>query len=172
MSKKLKTQKVSQVEYNKLTEKQKKFFDEYVKHRAMEPTRKALDWWARECYDVYNSVGVQNALKEYNKNLEEYSLYNTAMIVNELWEQYRDSDTPKNVKIQILSLLGKHIGMWNNVVNERTKKGEQNTVNYTIINYADVKKEIEENKEEVEKVSKEDFNVPDGLTITDYSGEA
>jgi len=168
MPKKL-TTKISQEYYEKLTDIQKEFFDSYVKHRTLNGVMHELNWKTRKVHDVYNAVGVQNALKEYNKNLEEYALYNTAVIVQELWEQYKDTSTPKNVKIQILSLLGKHIGMWNNAVQD--KQGKQNTTNYTIINYADVQKEIKKNEKEIHEIS-QDFDVPEGIQLTDYSGNA
>lgn len=159
---------VSTVAYNNLTPKQKEFFDIYVQTRAINPIQKQLGWSWKDLSLVYSSVGVQKALKEYNENIQETSAYNAAVIVDKLWLEYNDQETPKNVKINILVMLGKHIGMWANTVSQKDKKTVGNTT-YNIVNYGAVKEEIDKNKTEVEKVKDQELDIPEGVTLADYT---
>jgi hypothetical protein len=156
--------------YEKLTPKQKEFFDLYVNTRTIYSLAKTFNVLEREARRVYGSKGFQEALAEHNDQLKDVTMYNEAVIIDKLWNEYGDSETPKNVKVNILVMLGKHIGMWANT----TKKEEtKNSYTYNVINYANVKDEIEKNKEEVDKAKDEpDFDGIDGVEIIDYSGHA
>jgi hypothetical protein len=157
--------------YEALTPKQKEFFDLYVETRTIASVVRKLGWNTGDTLKVYQSVGVQAALAEHNENLKTTSHYNEAVIIDKLWFEYADPETPKNVKVQILVQLGKHIGMWANTTGA-TKEAGAKSVTYNIVNYAGIKQEIEKNIEEIEKVKDHEFDLPDGITITDYSGNA
>lgn len=156
--------------YENLTPKQKEFFDLYVETRTIHSLVKTFNVQEREARRVYGSKGFQEALAEHNDALKDVTMYNEAVIIDKLWHEYNDPETPKNVKVNVLVMLGKHIGMWANV----TKKEEtKNTYTYNIVNYAQVKDEIEQNREEVERVKDEpEFDGIEGIEIIDYSGNA
>lgn len=169
--KSLKLRETSLKAYEALTPRQREFFDLYIQTRTLTSVYTKLNWNSGDCLRVYQSVGVQEALKEHNENLKTSSQYNEAIIIDKLWYEYSDPDTPKNVKVQILVQLGKHIGMWANTTGASKETGTK-SVTYNIVNYSGIKEEIDKNKEEVEKIKDQEFDIPDGITITDYSGNA
>lgn len=154
--------------YDKLGPRQKKFFDVYVQTRTINSIAVEFNVKWYEANEVYCSPNFQKALKEYNANLEKYSVYNQAVIIDKLWLEYNDSATPKNVKVNILVMLGKHIGMWaNQTKNQLETKG---SVTYNIVNYSNVMEEIDKNKEAVDKEREavEQNDLPSGIEITSY----
>lgn len=158
--------------YDKLTPKQKEFFDLYIRYRSINPIVTQTGYFEKEVRRLYSSKGVQEALLEHNENLKETTYYNEAVIIDKLWCEYMDEKTPKNVKINVLVLLGKHIGMWANASRQKENKTNR-SINYNVINYNNMKEEIEANKEAVEKAEKDmDLDIPKGITITEYSGNA
>jgi len=160
----LKRKPLSTEYYEKLGPRQKEFFDLYVKHRTLSAVQKKLDWTTRDTYKIFNSVTVQKALDEYNENIKTTSYYNEAVIIDELWKEYFIAKTSKD-RTNILVLLGKAIGMWSNLT-QTNKDGSK--VTYNIVNYNNIKEEIDKNKEEVEKEKDKEINIPDGFEITNY----
>lgn len=149
-----------------LTTKQQAFFDVYIKHRSIAKVIKELDITSNAAYSIYRSRNVQAALKEFNQDLQDKVVYDTATIIDKLWEEYADEETPKNVKVQILVWLGKHIGMWANSLSTGDK--DKSTVTYNIVNY-NIEKEIEKNMGEVEKIiDTTELDLSTGIVITDY----
>jgi hypothetical protein len=167
----LKLKEPSYEAYEVLTDKQRQFFEEYTRTRTISSVASKFGWTAGDTLKVYQSVGVQAALAEHNENLKTTSQYNEGVIIDKLWLEYADPETPKNIKVQILVHLGKHIGMWANTTGTSKEAGVK-SVTYNIVNYSGIKDEIEKNKEEVEKIKDYEFDLPDGITITDYSGNA
>lgn len=153
--------------YEKLSEKQKLVFNSYVRHRAINTVARELSLDPREVAGIYRSQGVQLALKEYNEALTSKVSYDQATIIDKLWEEYSDPDTPKAVKVNILTLLGKAIGMWNN----STGQSSPSTVQYNVVNYNTVAEEVNKNKKEVEKELvkiEEESDLPDNIHILEY----
>lgn len=127
----------------KLKPKSKEVFDKYVELRSLWKVGQILNLSSSEVYSFYNTSVFQTALKEYNEALLDKVNYNQAVIIDELWKLYNDDSTGNKSKIDILAMLGKHIGMWSTQVKDNSKP----SIQYNIINY-----EIEKNKTEVEKV--------------------
>ena len=153
--------------YDKLTPRQRKHFDHYVENRSLSSMVTAFHSDIRAVKGVYNSKAFQLALKEHNELLKDKVMYTEAVVIDELWKRYNDGDSPPNVKVQVLVLLGKHIGMWANTSKTADKINQSHT--YNIVNYNEVKKEIEDNKEEVEKAKDDpDLDVPEGVQIVEY----
>lgn len=153
--------------YDKLTPRQRKHFDHYVEHRSLNAMVTAFHSDIRAVKGVYNSKAFQLALKEHNEALKDKVMYTEAKVIDELWKRYNDFDSPPNVRVQILVLLGKHIGMWANT--SQTAKEMNKSVTYNIVNYAEVKGEIDKNKEAVEEAKdKPELDIPDGVQITEY----
>lgn len=148
--------------YEKLTPKQKKFFDLYIEARSLVSITKLPDWDTRDVYNVYNSRGIKNALKEHNETLKSTALYDETVIIDKLWKEYSDPDTPKNVKVNILIMLGKHIGMWATT----TRNQGTGDVTYNVINYSAVEKPGVSPKEITEEVK---TNLPKNIEIVEYN---
>lgn len=148
----------------KLKPKSKEVFDKYVELRSLWKVGQVLGLQSNEVYTFYNTAIFQTALKEYNESLLDKVNYNSAVIIDELWKLYNDDTTGNKSKIDILAMLGKHIGMWATQVKDNSKPNIQ----YNIINY-----EIEKNKVEVEKVInapiQESDDTPLGFEVISYN---
>jgi hypothetical protein len=127
----------------KLKPKSKEVFDKYIELRSLWKVSQVLGIHPSEVYGFYNTIIFQTALKEYNEALLDKVSYNSAVIIDELWKLYNDDSTGNKSKIDILAMLGKHIGMWAT----QTKDNSKPNIQYNIINY-----EIDKHKDEVEKV--------------------
>jgi hypothetical protein len=134
----LKLKNPSSKAYEALTPKQKEFFDLYTQTRTIASVVSKTGWNSGDTLKVYQSVGVQAALAEHNENLKTTSQYNEGIIIDKLWFEYADPDTPKNIKVQILVQLGKHIGMWANSTGTSKEVGTK-SVTYNIVNYSGIK---------------------------------
>lgn len=155
--------------YDKLSERQKKIFDCYVKYRTLTRVSSELDINTGDLSRVYKSDAFQLALKEFNSLLADKISYNTATIIDKLWEEYSKDDTPSAVKVNILVHLGKHIGMWSN----STGKDSTPSVQYNIVNYHTIESEINSNKLAVEKelikIDTIQDDTPDGVQVLTYA---
>ena len=148
-----------------LTERQRTIFDSYVQTRSLDKTAKELDLNVGDVWRVHRSPAFQNALKEYNKELLNIVDYNAAVIIDELWKLYGQGDTGAKEKVNILTLLGKHIGMWANKV-PTTDDGKP-TIQYNIVNYHGIVNEIERNEKEVRPLI-ENSDTPTGFEVLTY----
>lgn len=148
----------------KLKPKSKEVFDKYIELRSLWKVGQLLNLPYSEIHSFYNTTVFQTALKEYNEALLDKVSYNSAVIIDELWKLYNDESTGNKSKIDILAMLGKHIGMWATQAKDNSKPNIQ----YNIINY-----EIEKNKDEVEKVINApvvEDDTPQGFEVISYSG--
>ena len=148
---------------DKLKPKSKEIFDKYIELRSLWKVSKVLDLTSGDVYSAYNTNAFQTALKEYNEALLDKVSYNEAVVIDELWKLYNDDATGNKSKIDILAMLGKHIGMWAT----QTKDNSKPNIQYNIINY-----EISQNQEEVEKVITSEAlesDVPTGFKIIEYT---
>jgi phosphoenolpyruvate carboxylase len=156
--------------YSKLMASSKKVFDSYVETRSLEKTIRDLKVDRRNTFKQFKNKNFQATLNAYNKELASKVVYDKAVIIDELWKKYGSEGISVKDATSILVLLGKEIGMWNTDYKHQAKTGN---VTYNIVNYSSIKDEIEKNKEAVEKEKErqeqEEFDIPDGIQITDYS---
>jgi predicted DNA-binding protein YlxM (UPF0122 family) len=152
--------------YENLTDRQKKIFDLYVESRSIDAVAKAMDVSNGDIWRTYQSDKFQLALTEYNKALVDKVSYTEAVIIDELWKNYNAEGVGMKDKITILTLLGKHIGMWSNAVQEKDQKA---SIQYNIVNYNGISSEIEKNKDAIEaQVIEETDDVPEGIQLLTY----
>ena len=152
--------------YEKLTDRQKKVFNSYIKTRTLHQTAIDLDMNEGDLSRVYQSDNFQLALSEYNNSIADKVGYNAAVIIDKLWGLYNDEDVPNKEKINILVLLGKHIGMWANAVREKDAKA---SIQYNIVNYNGVREEIQVHAQEIKQVENE---TPAGFKILEFNNES
>ncbi len=148
-----------------LTQKQKQFLDLYVQHRSIDKVSRELGENSGNILQVYKSKGVQSALKEYNASLLDTIDYNAAVIIDELWKTYGQEGISHKDKINILTLLGKHIGMWAPKV--PTESDGKPSIQYNIVNYNNISTELEKNEKEV-KLLIEANDTPEGFEVLTY----
>lgn len=158
---------VSNKENYKLTTKQKRVFDSYVQTRAINASAVELGMNNWDVLEVYNSKNFQLALRDYNEELSNTVAYNAAVIIDELWKTYGSEGIAHKDKINILTLLGKHIGMWANVTKNNDAKPN---VQYNIVNYHNITSEISKNEKEIEAKLIED-DIPEGFKVLTYGDE-
>lgn len=149
----------------KLTEKQKRVFDSYVQTRSIEKTSKEIDLNLWDATEVYRSKNFQTALRKYNEEMSDLVAYNSAVIIDELWKTYGSEGIGHKDKISILTLLGKHIGMWTTIVKPEDSKP---TVQYNIVNYNAITGEIEKHEKEIQAELIENNDLPEGVKILTY----
>lgn len=148
----------------KLTEKQKRVFDSYIVTRSIDKTARELEIAPWDCYEVYGSKNFQLAIKEYNADMLDKVAYNSAVIIDELWKTYGSDGIAHRDKINILTLLGKHIGMWATQAKDPNAKA---SVQYNIVNYNNITGEIQKHEQEVIANVVED-DTPEGFKILTY----
>jgi hypothetical protein len=148
-----------------LTERQKTIFDSYVQTRSLDKTAKELELNVGDVWRVHRSPAFQNALKEYNKELLDVVDYNAAVIIDELWKLYGQEATGAKEKVNILTLLGKHIGMW--ATKAPTADDGKPSIQYNIVNYHGIVNEIERNEKEVRPLI-ESNDAPQGFEVLSY----
>jgi hypothetical protein len=148
-----------------LTENQKEVLESYVKHRSIERVARELDKNPGEVLNTYRSKSFQLALKEYNDSILDTIDYNPAVIIDQLWQTYGQEGISHKDKINILTLLGKHIGMWSPKV--PTEGDGKPSIQYNIVNYHGISAEIEKNEKEVKPLI-ESSSVPEGFEVTIY----
>lgn len=152
--------------YANLSQQQKSIFDSYIENRSISGVARELGLNKGIVHRQFNSAVFQLALTDFNKQLADKVTYNAATIIDKLWFEYSDPDTPKAVKVQILIHLGKYIGMWNTNNND---KGPA-TVQYNIVNYNNLTNEIDKNKDAIDvELSKEPDDTPEGVELLTFS---
>lgn len=149
----------------KLTEKQKRVFDSYIQTRSIDKTARELELNNWDCTEVYNSKNFQIALREYNDQMMDKVAYNAAVIIDELWKTYGSEGISHKEKINILTLLGKHIGMWASTSRQDDAKP---SIQYNIVNYNNITGEIEKHEKEVKAELIENNDTPEGFKVLTY----
>lgn len=148
----------------KLTEKQKRVFDSYIETRSIDKTARELEIAYWDCLEVYNSKNFQLAIREYNEEMLDKVAYNSAVIIDELWKTYGSEGIAHKDKINILTLLGKHIGMWATQAKDPNAK---TNVQYNIVNYNSITGEIQKHEQEIIANVVED-DTPEGFKILTF----
>jgi len=157
--------KVNKNTIDALTEKQRVVFDSYIKYRSLDKVATEIGDTSLNVLSVYRSNKFQLALKEYNASILDKVNYNTAVIIDELWKTYHQEGINHKDKIAILTLLGKHIGMWANTVKDQSKP----SVQYNIVNYNHgIPEEIKKHEKEIEAQVIEESSIPEGFEIATY----
>jgi hypothetical protein len=148
-----------------LTEKQKIVFDSYIQTRSIDKTARELGQNVGNVWQTYRTATFQNALKEYNEALLDAIDYNAAVIIDELWKVYGQEGIGAKEKVNILTLLGKHIGMW--ATKAPTADDGKPSIQYNIVNYHGIVNEIERNEKEVRPLI-ENNDAPQGFEVLSY----
>jgi phage terminase small subunit len=125
----------------------------------------------QNAYELINRPHVQKAIRERLEQRKNTYWLDENLILERLWEEANrvGNGSSHAARIQALVYLGKHIGMWQERVNQHADQ----SVTYNIINYSeDPKKEkivkaIEQHKKEVEEVK--DTAIDLGVEIKNYN---
>ena len=132
--------------YEKLTKRQKEFFDLYVENRSVWKTAKELGISEGNANQIFKSNRVSEALEEYNNELKNKTLYNEAVIIDELWKLYNDENASVRDKRDTLVWLGKHIGMWST---QATQEKAAPSIQYNVVNYNQIAQTVQEHEDEI-----------------------